>query len=227
MPNLQQKSHGPTTRMPGHPMRDQLPDLAAVLARGGVPGEALTEMIAHVRGCAECQVELDDLLEMLELIYAGGLDRTDAHPGPDLSFLRPAPAREYTPTMPWQVNADRLTISFSDMLLQTIRQPALAGSARGQLLYRYTQEPGSVADLHVAIEIFAEDTARGAGRVRVSVDVPSRGPLDQSGSRVLLHAGDLNLAGDTDESGTVDFVPVPLAALPELRVEIAPSEAPV
>ena len=199
-------------------MHKQLPELAAALARGDAQANRYEEIAGHVRGCVECQVELDDILEMIEPVYAAGLEPAAANPSPDLHFL-PADA---PPARPWRLHAGRLIVSFSQALLDVLRQPALARAARGLLLYRYTQEPGSVADMDVAIEVYAEDPSAQLGRVRVSVDIPSRSPLDQTGSLVVLRAGDLCLQSATDESGTVDFAPVPLAMLPQLRVEIAP-----
>ena len=194
-------------------------ELAAARARGDAQANLYEESAGHVQGCVECQVELDDILDMIEPVYAAGLAPAAAYPAPDLRFLRlPAP-----PARPWLVEAGRLIISFSESLLEALRQPALAGAARGLLLYRYTQEPGSVADMDVAIEVYADDRSARQGRVRVHVDIPSRGPLDQTGSLVVLRAGNLQMRGATDDSGTADFAPVPLSELPQLRIEITPS----
>ena len=200
-------------------MHSHLAELAAALARRDAQANIYDEIVDHVRGCVECQVELDDILEMIEPIYAGDLAPAPAYPAGDLSFLRPAAP----PARPWLLEAGKLIVWFSEALLAALRQPALAGAARGLLLYRYTQEPGSVADMDVAIEVYAEDPAARQGRVRVHVDIPSRDPLDQTGSLVVLRAGELHMRGATDESGTADFAPVPLSELPRLRVEITPS----
>jgi len=125
----------------------------------------------------------------------------------------------------WRFEAGRLAIRFSPALLDGLRQPSLAGAARGargELILRYTQEPGSVRDLDVSIEVYTEDAAQQQGRVRVGVDVATRSPLDQRGSLVTLYLGEANWAAETDETGCVDFVPVPLEDLPSLRVEITP-----
>jgi hypothetical protein len=208
---------------PDHPLAERLPEYAAALALGLAPAEQYADIAAHLRECAACQADLDDLLEVIEPAYAEGLEPAGIYPPPRLWFLEDTVEQTIMPGRPWRLDAGRLLIAFSDKLLATLRQPALAGAARGRLLYRYIQEPGSVADLDVAIEVYAEDAAQHQGRVRVSVDVPSRGPLDQVGSRVVLHAGEVQLQGETDESGAIDFAPVPLAALPQLRVEIIPS----
>ena len=200
-------------------MDTRLFELAAALARGDTQADLYEEIAGHVQGCVGCQVELDDILDMIEPVYAAGLAPAPAYPAPNLRFLRPAAA----PARPWLVEAGRLIVLFSEELLASLRPPALAGAARGLLLYRYTQEPGSVADMDVAIEVYADDPSSRQGRVRVHVDIPSRGPLDQTGSLVVLRAGDLHMRGATDESGTADFAPVPLSELPQLRIEITPS----
>ena len=69
---------------------------------------------------------------------------------------------------------------------------------------------------------FAEDATRNLGRVRIGVDVPSRDALDQSGSRVVVRAGETAWQGETDESGSVDLAPIPLAVVNQMRVEITP-----
>jgi hypothetical protein len=74
----------------------------------------------------------------------------------------------------------------------------------------------------VTIEVFAEDAAHNLGRVRVGVDVPSRDAFDQSGSRVVVRAGEVAWQGETDESGTVDLAPIPLDVVNQMRVEITP-----
>ena len=77
-------------------------------------------------------------------------------------------------------------------------------------------------NLDVSIEVYTENVAQQQGRVRVGVDVAGRSPLDQHGSLVTLYLGEANWEAETDETGCVDFVPVPLEDLPSLRVEITP-----
>jgi hypothetical protein len=122
------------------------------------------------------------------------------------------------------LDADRLVIRFSPAPLAGVRQPPLLGAARGQLIYRYTQEPSSLHDLEVSVEVYAEDAGQQHGRVRVAVDAASRGPLEQGGSLVTLYLGEASWQAETDEAGCVDFAPIPLEHLPSLRVEIAPLE---
>jgi hypothetical protein len=116
-------------------------------------------------------------------------------------------------------------VRFSAAMLEGLRPRALVGAMRGQLVLRYVQDPATTADLGVTIEVYAEDLARTVGRVRVGVDVPGRDPLDMAGSRVVLRTDRDEWQAETDETGGVDFAPVPLAALPSLRVEITPPVA--
>jgi hypothetical protein len=200
-----------------HPIRQRLPEYATAAALGQAADSIYPTIAAHLAGCAACRAELAELLDLTIGAYNGQVAPAPSYPQPDLSFLPPAPT-----TRPWTVDRrGRLIILFSEPLLRA-PAPSYTGAARGRLLYRYIQDPGSVEDLEVTIEVFAEERARGQGRVQIMVDVPSRGALDQTGSRVTLRAGDDAWEGETDESGYVDFAPIPLDVVPTLRVEIAP-----
>ncbi|MEO7909113.1 MAG: hypothetical protein ABIV47_05630 [Roseiflexaceae bacterium] len=208
-----------------HPFRAELPAYATALAIGADAAAGAPDIVAHLATCRNCAVELQELLELVRPVYAGTLTPAPGSPRSDLSFLD-VPTQRREPTAPvWWFDAGRLAIRYSNALLVSMRQQPLAGAARaasGQLIYRYTQEPGSVHDLDVSIEVYAENVAQQQGRVRVGVDVASRSPLDQHGSLVTLYLGEANWEAATDETGCVDFAPVPLDDLPSLRVEITP-----
>ncbi|MBK9710091.1 MAG: hypothetical protein IPO81_01965 [Kouleothrix sp.] len=207
---------------PKHPMRELLPAYATAVALGLPRAVQYALLEIHLAQCAQCQVELDDLLEMIDATATGQIEPAPAYPQANLSFLGPPPKPPALSAPAWSFGAGRLVVDIPAPLLGASRQAGLAGAARGRLLYRYVQEPGSVADLEVAIEVYAEDGPQHQGRVRVSVDVPSRGPFDQTGSVVVVHANEATWSGETDETGSIDFAPVPLGALPHLRVEITP-----
>ena len=201
--------------------REQFPAYAAAVARGDAPPRD-DQFQAHLTVCAACRAELDELVAVAVSAYSGQIAAAPAYPTADLSFLRPGPAppaRDH----PWLIDElGRLAIQFSDALVAMLAPRAAVGAARGQFLFRYVQDPGSVDDLGVTIEVFAEDAARNLGRVRVGVDVPSRDALDQSGSRVVVRAGEAAWQGETDESGSVDLAPIPLNVVNQMRVEITP-----
>jgi hypothetical protein len=207
-----------------HPFRDELPIYAAALAIGVDADAAVPGIAAHLAACPDCAAELSELLELVRPAYAGTLTPSARYPAVDLPFL--GASQPPQPSAPvWRFEAGRLSIHFSSALLPSLRPQSLAGAARGargDLLLRYTQEPGSVQDLDVSIEVYAEDAAQQQGRVRVGVDVASRSPLEQHGSLVKLFLGQANWEAETDETGCADFVPVPLDDLPSLRVEITP-----
>jgi hypothetical protein len=213
--------------MSDHPFLEQLPAYAAAIAIGGDAVSRDPDLAAHLTNCPTCAADLQELLELVRPAYAGELDPPARYPAADLTFLE-APGTAPQPTAPvWLLEAGRVVIRFSHKLLAGMRQQPLVGAARaarGQLIYRYIQEPGSLHDLDVSVEVYAEDAGQHQGRVRVGVDVASRDPLEQSGSLVTLYMGEANWQAETDESGCVDFAPIPLEDLPSLRVEITPLE---
>jgi hypothetical protein len=203
-------------------IRERLPEYATQTALGQAPEETYPQVAAHLNVCETCRAEFAELLNLTTDMYSGQVAVADSYPPCDLAFLRqPTMASPQHP--PWLIDElGRVVIVFSQQLLEALRQPGMAGALRGQLLYRYMPEVGSLPDLDVTIAAFVEEAATGAGRVRVDVEVPSRGPFDQSGNQVVLHADDSIWQDETDEVGSVDFAPFPLEALPRLRVQITP-----
>jgi hypothetical protein len=219
-------NHPPADRdRSAHSFRDELPIYAAALAIGVDADAAVPGIAVHLAACPDCAAELSELLELVRPAYAGTLTPAARYPAVDLAFLRASSQPPQSSAPVWRFEAGRLSIHFSSALLPSLRPQSLAGAARaarGELLLRYTQEPGSVQDLDVSIEVYAENAAQQQGRVRVGVDVASRSPLEQHGSLVKLFLGQANWEAETDETGCADFVPVPLDDLPSLRVEITP-----
>jgi anti-sigma factor RsiW len=220
MPNSYTYNNSPAESSK-HLLHELLPEYATILALGETPQAQFAPLEEHLAKCAECQVDLDELLELTIAAYTERLEPALEYPRPDLSFLQPAALPRSFAQM-WRLEEDTLVITLSALILQAAQQQSLAGVLRGRLLYRYVQEPRSVADLEVSIDVYAEESRPGQGRVRVSVEVPSRDPMEQAGSLVVLRADQLRLDGRTDELGCVDFSPVPLVALPHMRVEITP-----
>jgi hypothetical protein len=199
-----------------HPPRDMFPAYATSAALGAAPQ---ADLAAHLASCPTCRVELDELAELTRVAYIGQIEPSHDYPQPDLSFLgQPQSRPADQPSL--LDDLGRLIIVFTEALLTTLHKPSLAGAARGELMYRYVQEPGP---LRVTIEVYAESEASMTGRVQVNVDIDSRDPFEQQGTQVVLRAGEEAWQGQTDQTGYVDFTPVPLSSLPGLRVEVTPS----
>ncbi len=202
-------------------VRERLPEYAALLALGGAVSQP-RDLAAHVRGCASCREELEDLLALTDAAYVGRIPAAPAYPRPDLACLGLRAAAPPAPEQPGVFDRlGRLVVSFSESLLASLRAPSLAGAMRGSLLCRYTQG-GGPRNIDVTIEVFTEDSARERGCIQVMVDVPDSDPFDQSGSRVTLQADGRLWDAATDETGCASFAGVPLRALPRLRVEVVP-----
>ena len=202
---------------PAHPMYERLPEYATMLALGETPPPGFDALEAHVAECAECQIDLDDLIELMLAAYSDRLEPACTSPPAKLAFLPSQQANLFQNIAPLP-----LVIVFSAQLLQSSMLQSLAGVARGRLLYHYVQDPQSLDDLAVSIDVYAEEALPGQGRVRISVAVPTRDPLEQAGSLVVLRADQARWDGTTDDLGLIDFAHVPLEALPHMRVEITP-----
>lgn len=188
-----------------------LPAYVTADALGQQPGKSYHDVAAHVNECEDCCAALDDLRALTMDTYSGSVEPASSYPQPDLSFLPARPSAQ-----PWRLDEwGRLIVSFSQALLDSLRPPALAGAARGQLLYSYAiQPPGR--DVH--IDMFA--TSAQLGFVRISVESLDRDPFDQTPSQVVARAADAIWEGVTDATGCIAFEAVPLADLPHLTIEI-------
>lgn len=185
-----------------------LSDYVAALIRGQDPARAVPEAAAHVAACPQCQADVPALTTMAAHALHGGSQPVSA-PAPDLSFL-PRPTQ----------SAIILRLGYA--MARAATPPTLAGATRGSLMLRYTQDRTTTAGVEVAVEVYAEDADRTSGRVRVSVDLPGREPLDMAGSCVVLRLGEQSWNAETDEIGSADFAPVPLTRLSEMLVEVTP-----
>jgi hypothetical protein len=136
------------------------------------------------------------------------------------------PARTPEDRSSWFIDSlRRLVVQFSEELLASMRQPAYAQAARGPAIYHYTPDPAPPGNLGLTIDVFADERIADKGNIQVLLDVPSRDPFDQSGTRVNLRIGDLTWEGSTSTTGSVTFAAVPLKELARMRIEIALPEA--
>ena len=204
---------------------DPLCDSVQALLPGYVTAEALGQhtstsyryVVAHLHTCASCREELDELRALTIDAYSGLVEPASSYPQPHLSFLPAQPVA----AQPWRIDEwGRLIVAFSQALLDSLRPPALAGAARGHLLYSYTLQPPG---LDVQIDVFA--TGAQLGFVRINVESLDRDPLDQTPSQVVARAAGATWHGTTDESGCIAFDAVPLTDLPHLTIEIATDQA--
>lgn len=194
-----------------------LPAYVTAEALGQRPSKSYHDVVAHVNECEDCRAALDDLRALTIEAYSGSVAPTRSYPQPDLSFLPARPSAQ-----PWRLDEwGRLIVSFSQALLDSLRPSALAGAARGQILYSYAIQPPGL-DVH--IDMFA--TSAQLGFVRINVESLDRDPFDQPPSQVVARAADATWQGVTDATGCIAFEAVPLADLPHLTIEITtdPSE---
>jgi hypothetical protein len=202
------------------PTNDLLLLQATRAALGAAPQDTPPELASLLERCPTCRDDLSELTELTRMAYSGQVEPSTEYPKANLSFLDQSQPRRNTQP-PLVKELGRLIIVFTEALITSLQQPSLAGAARGELMYRYIQEPGP---MRVTIEVYAETPVSPTGRVQVNVDIDSRDPFEQHGTQVLLRAGEVTWQGETDQTGYVDFTAVPLSALPGLRVEVTPTE---
>lgn len=189
----------------------------AALATGAALGLPLGEHdAAHLRQCRACQRAADELAQMVGEAFSGRLV-PQATPPPDLSFLRRVVRSATTGE---RHAASQVVLGMADLIDSSDPVLAFMGASRGDLIGRYTQSLHGPDGPNVIVEVIATDTTRSQGRIRIAVDMPSRDPLDQSGNRVVLRVDGQLWSGETDQHGQVELGPVPVAALPRMRIEI-------
>jgi hypothetical protein len=200
--------------------RVAFPEYAAAMALGQAPEGTFAHLVAHLRDCPACRAEFEELLALVLPPYQGQIVPADSYPQFDLSFLRVGPAPS-PPAPNWQMDGlRRLVIQLSEGLLLSMQAAASAQPTRGPLLYHYVPTPRPPGGLGLAIDIFASERAPDRGDVQLSIDIPTRDPFDQSGTRARLRAGEHEWAGSTNATGIAIFAAVPLDLLARLRVEI-------
>jgi hypothetical protein len=202
--------------------RESLPSFAVAMALGQAPELRFPDIAAHFQDCPDCRAELDALLALTIPAYRGQIAPAERYPIFDLTFLGMASPGAQEAKSSWFIDdMRRLVVEFSEELLAALRQQTFAQAARGPAIYHYTPEPAPPGNLGLTIDVFADERVADQGNIQVLLDVPSRDPFDQSGTRVNLRIGDLIWEGSTSTSGSVTFAAVPLRELARLRIEIA------
>jgi hypothetical protein len=194
-------------------------DLAAIeLAMAALHNTGLAAIAQEdALDCYNSQ-ELEELYDLVNTAYSGTVPASPQYPVPDLSFL---PKAQHSP---WHINKlGHLLISFSQSLIDSLQVSSFAGATRGELLFRYVQDRASTNNLEVIIDVYSDTASKQLALLRVGVDIPSRDAFDQSGSQVIVRAGETVWQGETDETGWVDLNAIPLSILHSMQVEIRPA----
>src|SRR5687768_16666617 len=156
--SMGEREHSSAHSRHSEEVRAALPDYAAAIALGQGPQTRYPHMAAHLKRCSACRAELEALLDLAVPAYTGQIVPVASHPQFDLSFLRSQATRAVEARQSWFIDSlRRLVVEFSDALLESMRQPALAQAARGQARYRYTPQPALPDNLGLTIDVFADD----------------------------------------------------------------------
>lgn len=228
MPNSDRPELEQTDQLLAHDeLRAQIPGFVSDLVLRTAPPVAYRQLSEHLRVCAACRAEVAELSALLREAVAGELNPPPSYPPPRLTFLHTAPAP------PWLRDAlGRLTVSFSQPLLDQIRLPPARGTVRSaerrtapSPLYQYEQSKFEPADAQpvtpLTISVFGLGTEPGTVDVVVRVGVAGKG-VDLAGSEVILTMGQVERQERTDKFGYVYFRGLSAELLPNLQIAIVP-----
>jgi hypothetical protein len=208
-----------TVRLSHNEVGDLLHAYAHETLIGGSPEARYPAVAAHLARCARCRADLAEVLEVTRVAFDPAGAPALACTPPDLSRLTRPWQQQTVAERPWFIDRfERIWLEFSQPLLRTWQPSPLLGSARGALLFAYRQEAAS-NDPSLRVEVYAEDDPA-TTLVSVTVDVPGRNALDQSGMPVTVYVGDSVRQAETDKSGTARFPQIPRQALQSLRLAI-------
>jgi len=208
-----------TVRLSHSEVGDLLHAYAHETLMGASPETHYPALAAHLATCARCRADLDELLEVTHSAFDPAGERAIACATPDLSRLPRSWQKQTVAERPWFIDHfERLWLEFSQPLLQVWQPSPLLGSIRGTLLFAYRQETTS-NDPDLKVEVYAEDDPV-TTMLSVTIDLPKRNALDQSGIPVTVYVGDTVRQAETDKSGTAHFPHIPRDALVGLRLAI-------
>jgi hypothetical protein len=193
-------------------MRNELQAYAHRRVLAEPPDGSDLEIAAHLMECADCRADFDVIMEGPALPARGQLAASQAW-----AAMSDSP-RSWQPQVaasPWHTGDDGALWLVCPPLLRPAPQ---LGAARGEAISRY--EWGESDDEPaLTIELLLE---RNPATVLLclTLDVPSRNALDQSGVSVTLYNGASERQATTDASGTVRFPNVPIESLGNLRFQV-------
>lgn len=204
-------------------VRDLLVEYLAEQQLGASVAPLPAAVAEHLARCEACSEWLAELEELSDVAFGDQLPAAPAYPTPDLSFLGPASSEPMLPRA--LLELDRFVVSFPHSFLTTLNQPSVAGALRGQFVFRQRFELEQAPGVVVTVEVMGRNSDVAAS-LCVDCELLGRDPLEQAGSRVVVRTRDGEWRGTTDDTGSVRFEGVPLAMLPDARIEIEPDVPP-
>jgi hypothetical protein len=200
-------------------VRDRLHAYAFATLMEDAPEARYPAVAAHLARCTECQVDLDELLDMMRAAAMAAGEPVSSNAAPDLSRLPRPWMKTTTRAPPWFIDQlGRLWLEFSEALLRSWQPSPVFGTSRGDLLYAYHYESETL-EPSLTVEIFTEEH-RETVLVSVTIDLPDRNVRDQMGLPITLYGAGKPQQAETDRSGTVRFPHIAREVLPKLRLEI-------
>lgn len=197
---------------------DILPEYVMQLVLGQHVPSSWRVFEEHLQQCPLCRSEMYALQQSMSTYYAGSIEAAVLPQAMNIDFLRQQlPAQAAPPEHePKQGSSFHVQLSAQWLLRQALRSTSRAEGPH--LRYAFEIPPSSAQAPTVTVEVFSQGDDPDCGMVRICVEYPDRGPFDQAGISIRLHAGDHVFSAVSDQNGNVSFTQVPLAEIENWRI---------
>lgn len=209
---------------------NQLDDYVAAQLAGDDEAARFPEVAFHLDACVECAGAYARLYELALAEAANQLPQPDRAPAPDLSFLRPSPLTALAEKIRSAVRraGERFTLQLSADLLPLLRPAPVFAPVRARTAEeRYaevllTLEPDETLrrDLPFALVAYRDAQQPDLCLLEITVQPLGQSWPDLAGIGVAITIAGQRREAVTDAWGLASLEGVPVAALPELLVEV-------
>jgi hypothetical protein len=203
---------------------EKLDDYVAAQLAGGDYMSLYPDVALHLDSCLECAEVYERAYELELALIENRLPQPDRMPAPDLSFLGPERAR---PTLlellrvAIHQTSRKLTLQFSADLLALLQSsPVPSFKQRDDLLWQL-QPDQLPASLPITVSAYRNAADEASCVVEISVKPPGRSWPELADMQVTLSISNAVYEKRTDPWGVVAFEAIPIAALPQMKIEVA------
>lgn len=154
-------------------LRAFLPAYATAITLGQDTKQRFPELVKHLMVCAECQEQLNQLLQLIDPIFAATLEPITRQRALDLSFLESAVVTPVSVIGHLQLSLDSQLERLRRQIITGQRQPTAVGfRSAAQARIEYEPDPATTGGVGVLIELFASDSPPNSCDLALTVVLP-------------------------------------------------------